>query len=422
MSDLPPFDDDDDFPFEPDDDEKPKRRPILDDGELPFEVDVEKPKKRPPSPWWRKTYIPIPLLLAICALLICSVLLLLSTSLTNGALLCRITPWCNTKPVITTPQPTLGNDPRPPLNEPRVAHFTAGNGSDTTYDSTVTPAPYRMSRCDLNADYPNYLMFTMGAGDNAEIFLMTPQGRSVCRLTENLIEEKKVNWSPDRKHILFVSQRSGDHPTDLYVMNFDGTNIVNLTQDQAEDYEGGVWSPDGTQIAFSSNRSGKMHVFVMNADGANVYDLTPDAFIADSPTWSPDGTQIAYIQGSTNNGNTFEVYTTDLDSKATRALTTDSSPEYLPAWSPLGESIILYANTVSELGDEQGTDLYSLQIATKVMTRLTYQHGAESPSWSPDGKKVVYLSDFAVNVLDMTTRQIHTLKTVSPVTDTVSWR
>ncbi|MFN8560197.1 MAG: hypothetical protein U0703_00835 [Anaerolineae bacterium] len=53
--------------------------PLNDDGELPFPDDSEKPKKRPPSRWWQKTYIPIPLLIAICLLLICSAVLLLSS-------------------------------------------------------------------------------------------------------------------------------------------------------------------------------------------------------------------------------------------------------------------------------------------------------------------------------------------------------
>ncbi len=409
---------DDDLPPDGEDEKKKKRPPLgtvlIDDGTA---AEYKKPKKRPPPRWSQKTYVSVPLLIAICAVLICAGVLLFSMFVTNGSLLCRFTPLCHPPAPTVTARPTLSHDPSPPLNTARIMRDNDANAPDMT----ATPADYSMPRCDLNADYSNDLMFTMGMGDNNEIFLMTPQGAGLCRLTQNLIEEQQVNWSPDRQHILFTAQRSDDNATDLYVMNFDGTHIVNLTQDQALD-SSGVWSPDGQQIAFASNRNGRSHVFIMNADGSDVRDLTPKAFSADSPAWSPDGKQIAYIQAISNDGTTEEVYTVGVDTGVVHQLTNDSSPEYMPAWSPLGGTLVFYANTVSALGDQLGTDLYQLRLNVQGMQRLTGDHSATMPTWSPDGRQIVYLSDFQMQILDMATLKTYSLPTILPVSDPVSWR
>ena len=73
-------------------------------------------------------------------------------------------------------------------------------------------------------------------------------------------------------------------------MDADGGNQRNLTRHPA--FESSPdWSPDGQQIAFSSDRDGKLNIYVMAADGSNVKQLT-DLKFASRPKWSPDGRQI----------------------------------------------------------------------------------------------------------------------------------
>ena len=93
-------------------------------------------------------------------------------------------------------------------------------------------------------------------------------------MTHNDAQDWAPLWSPDGTRIAFDSDRynSVDMGSDLYgapdvlVMNADGSGVRRLTQHDAYD-SGGFWSPDGTRIAFSSDRDGDMEIFVMSVDG-----------------------------------------------------------------------------------------------------------------------------------------------------------
>ena len=95
-------------------------------------------------------------------------------------------------------------------------------------------------------------------------------------------------WSPDGKKIAFVSWRESNHDMndDIYVMNADGTNAVNLTNHEAQDFDP-AWSPDGTKIAFVSDRGGNYDIYVMNADGTGEVKITDNPGRDSDPTWSP---------------------------------------------------------------------------------------------------------------------------------------
>jgi TolB protein len=103
------------------------------------------------------------------------------------------------------------------------------------------------------------------------------------------------SWSPDGQRIAFEVDRgmSAVRPHDIYTINVDGTDLVNLTNNDAED-NGPAWSPDGTRIAFASNRDGFRDIYVMNADGSNVQRLTQLGSDAMDPAWSPDGQHIVF--------------------------------------------------------------------------------------------------------------------------------
>ena len=110
-------------------------------------------------------------------------------------------------------------------------------------------------------------------------------------------------WSPNGETIAFVSNRAGND--DIWVMNKDGLNLVNLTSDSNFSDDNPMWSPDGNYITFSSNRAGSIDVWVMSKDGSGLTNLTGHSGeLDDLHTWSPNGEFIAFRSVQ----NTYEKY------------------------------------------------------------------------------------------------------------------
>ncbi|MCK4324384.1 MAG: PD40 domain-containing protein, partial [Armatimonadetes bacterium] len=103
-------------------------------------------------------------------------------------------------------------------------------------------------------------------------------------------------------NIAFETDRDGNR--EIYVMEADGSNQTNLTNNSAYD-EQPAWSPNGSQIAFGSHRDDNWEVYVMDSDGSNPTNLTNNSAYDDEPAWSPDGSQIAFHSDRDGNG---EVY------------------------------------------------------------------------------------------------------------------
>ena len=92
---------------------------------------------------------------------------------------------------------------------------------------------------------------------------------------QKTVEQKEI--------IAFASDRDGD--AEIYIMNADGSNVVQLTNNTADDYSP-QWSPDGNKIAFISYRDGDAEIYIMNADGSNVVKLTDNTAFDDTPSWA----------------------------------------------------------------------------------------------------------------------------------------
>jgi Tol biopolymer transport system component len=139
---------------------------------------------------------------------------------------------------------------------------------------------------------------------DADIWVMEDDGSKPARLTTTTTrEETRPAWSPDGSKIAFIGQSdSFPYPSDIYVMDANGSNSVNLTNDGAA-YGGLEWSPNGTRIAFSmTNDKGNGDVYKMASNGTNRVRLTTNSASDGSPSWSPDGSKIAFTSGRTNPG------------------------------------------------------------------------------------------------------------------------
>ncbi len=157
-------------------------------------------------------------------------------------------------------------------------------------------------------------------------------------------------WSPDSARIAFQSLRIRDRNNEIYLWDVDAappTNPTNLSNDPASD-AAPAWSPNGTQIAFESDRSGDWEIYIMNADGTNPTNFTNNPGADDrSAAWSPDGTRITYESiGLTNAQDPpkSEIYVKETNggppyTAPEKNLTNNPASDKAPAWSPDGSQI-----------------------------------------------------------------------------------
>ena len=228
-------------------------------------------------------------------------------------------------------------------------------------------------------------------GGSFEIFLVVADGSGVTRrltdMTSLGLAALNPTWSPDGKRVAFNSQDALGN-RDLWALNVDGSDLVQLTSDAANEAQPD-WSPDGRRIAFNSNRSGNAEIYVMPSDGA--HDANEWIQLTSAPgadivaDWSPSGQLIAFE--SLRDGNR-EIYVMRADGSDPIRVTFDARADGFPSWSPDGLTVAFQRQLLAlpGLNPPNGSEIFAVDVNTLQETRITYRTPdsfSAFASWAP---------------------------------------
>lgn len=259
--------------------------------------------------------------------------------------------------------------------------------SDGSRLVNLTESPARDMYPDWSPD-GSLLAFCSDSAGPSQVFLIRPDGTDPRPLTEEIDDcgnpgWSRPVWSPDGEWIAITSAPEGTYPEsplDIFAISADGSSVVNLTQSPAA--EAAVcWSPDGTRLAFASDRDGNEELYTIGVDGSGLMRLTEDPGRDGAPVWSPDGSRLLFI--SNRDGN-WEVYSLAADGSGETRLTNDPGTDLNAAWSPGGD---LIAFTSDRSG---AADIYRMEPDGSNPVNVTNSPEVETWfEWSADGAALV---------------------------------
>ena len=173
---------------------------------------------------------------------------------------------------------------------------------------------------------------------------MPAEGGAARQLTQSPGMDSAAEFSPDGSAIAFRSERRGN--SDIWVMSPDGQDQRVLTPDPAADY-GGTWSPDSRWVAYTSNRGGTLQLWRVPAEGGQPEQVSTQA--AWLPRWSPDGSQIFFPSAD---GTTQNIWSVSLEDRSERPITDLTGRRgTLNTQSPASADGYLYFTWRDDVGD-----------------------------------------------------------------------
>ncbi|MBZ0294233.1 MAG: hypothetical protein K8L99_16845 [Anaerolineae bacterium] len=237
------------------------------------------------------------------------------------------------------------------------------------------------------------IAFTSDRDKYPEIYVMNPDGSDPINLTHNDWSDTVPRWVSDQRMLTFSAVRE-EHPQAKlpYIMNLDGTQsepfgaITYLLDNYFLDVTTIFPSNDGRQVAFVSERAGDSEIYIMDWDDPDPLNITRNPAHDSSPDWSPDDTQIVFQSDRSEN---YEIYVVDVQVNAEPVnLTNTDTPEFAPTWSPDGQKIAFGTSR------DGNPEIYVMDADGSDVRNLTNHPGGDwNPDWSPDGKFIVFFTD-----------------------------
>ena len=233
---------------------------------------------------------------------------------------------------------------------------------------------------------------SVNRGGNWELARLNLSDRTLRRFLSGDQSLQCPVHSPSGELIAYQADFEGDEDFDVFVVGANGKGVRKLT-DGVADNEHPEFSPDGSRIAFISNRVEDMeNLYFVPASGGDPVRLTDEALPVRSFSWSPDGRRIAYGTGISDDDY---ISVVDLQKRRTRKVLAKRGVDYGISdgygdkafqWSADGRSIMFTSN------ENDSYDIGVLDLASRKRRWLIRSpRDKYSPQWSPDGTRISYL-------------------------------
>ncbi len=258
---------------------------------------------------------------------------------------------------------------------------------------------------EVRPDIADDLLYdkTDGVGGLSRLFLANPRATTTAAQP---IFGSPGNWqasaSPDGTRIVFACAEP--HGPAICTAARNGSDLRVLTESDAASEDQPAWSPDGTRIAYrrwphgaTPGQANPPDIWVMDADGGNKVNLTADALAQHQPSWSPQpvggADRIVFVQEGIVNGYVVSnLHTIAADGSARQELTAlEERNDTEPAWSPDGRTIVFIRS-----GGEATSDLWTVGAVTRVERELLafrLTDPQRHPAWTANGKYIAFTSN-----------------------------
>ena len=258
--------------------------------------------------------------------------------------------------------------------------------------------------CQVFAEVPTTpkILFTSTRNGNWEVYMMNSDGSEQVNLTQHPADDFGAVWSPTGEQILFVSDRGGKRVQDLYLMDADGLNVRRVFKRKIRAWRGGAtWSPDGKRFAYVY-RDWDRRKFGLYLGRFGEEDAEPLPYGV-SPAWSPDGSEIAC---SVPHALGARLIFINVDTQDREQPLSDKALlwQFDPSWSAAGDKLAISGNKHPlpvildrELHNawKDKTTVYLVNRDGTGLQQLVDEAGpnAATPVLSPDGSEVLYVQE-----------------------------
>jgi Tol biopolymer transport system component len=232
---------------------------------------------------------------------------------------------------------------------------------------------------------------------DTETLLVELRG-TVARATPLAIRGFAATLSPDGARVAFYRTGPAGNVS-LFVAGAGGQDARELTSLTSTHYQNPpAWSPDGRHLAYEAGSPGlqgaNAEVYVIDAGGSSPRLLSAGLAWAGDPVWSPDGNELLLVGSERDLASPGQVFSVRADGSGLRALTT-SAGGWSPSWSPDGRLIAFVS------ARDGNSEIYTLNRGGTGLTNITRHPGGDFTTpvgsapvaWSPDGKRIAFLSD-----------------------------